>query len=210
MSEPTITFTPEQQAHIDGLLSTAQTTAVDKFKTEAETARKAAVPEKYELKPSDGTALDPTDVDAIAAFARENEMSIERATSLLKHSEGIVAGLVDRQAKALTAQSEKWLQDAQADPEIGGDKWNATLASAKRAMDKLAPGDDHPFRKMLNETGYGNHPEWIKAIRIFGQFLAEDRLGPGPSSGDEKKRLDPNTPEGHEARAKRMFDKSKT
>ena len=70
----------------------------------------------------------------------------------------------------------KWVSEIKADPEIGGDKLQASIASAARAIDRLAvPG----LREALDLTGAGNNPAIVKAFARIGQMIAEDRFQPG-------------------------------
>ena len=66
-----------------------------------------------------------------------------------------------------------------ADPDIGGDRLNISLASAARAIDRLdIPG----LREALSFTGAGNHPAIVKAFVRLGQMISEDRFRPGQSA----------------------------
>lgn len=71
---------------------------------------------------------------------------------------------------------EKWIERAKADPEIGGDKLGDTLATAKRA---LAAYGSPALTELLNKTGFGNHPEFIRAFAKAGKGVSEDSVVTG-------------------------------
>jgi hypothetical protein len=174
------TLTPEEKTWFDQQLSTASEAAVTKFKTDADEARRKAVPEKYELKFSDQTPLDSkTDAEKIAAFARQQGFTAEQAAALVKQHEELAGGVVARQQQFLTDQAAKWKTEVESDKDLGGANLPVTQANLKRVMDRFAPGDQHALREILNTTGYGNHPVWVRFVNAIGKAMAEDTSGGG-------------------------------
>lgn len=83
-------------------------------------------------------------------------------------------------------QVEQWKQDVQNDPEIGGDALDENLATAKKALDAFASDG---FKQMLDESGFGNHPDVVKTFHAIGQKIGEDNFVAGDSpSAPEKSR----------------------
>jgi hypothetical protein len=76
------------------------------------------------------------------------------------------------QAAAFEQVQTEWVAKAKADPELGGDKFDANLAVAKKAIDRFAAPD---FKTYLNETGLGNHPEMLRMLLKVGQAISEDK-----------------------------------
>ena len=92
--------------------------------------------------------------------------------------------LIDKMAPAMKAQGEAafetakadMLAAAKADPEIGGDKFDDSVATAKLAISAyFAPA----FVKFLNDSGLGNHPEMIRGLAKAGVPLRQDGHVPG-------------------------------
>ena len=87
-----------------------------------------------------------------------------------------------QQARA-TKQSETWsgtvagwIDQAKADTEIGGQKWDASVKHAQAAITRLGtPG----LKEYLEASGGGNHPELIRFAARAGALIAEDN----PPSG---------------------------
>jgi hypothetical protein len=168
------TLTPEEKAWLDGQLGTARETAVTEFKTKAEEERKKLVPEKYELKFGDNSPLDPkADLEATSALAKELGLTNEQAAKLLTHQETLAGGVVARQQQQFADTRSKWADEVKADKEIGGTHFDATLTHVKRAMEKFAP-EGSKFRVLVEESGYGNHPEFVRVFAAIGKAMAED------------------------------------
>lgn len=138
----------------------------------------AVVPEKYELTVSEGFDLDAATLEAATPIFQELGLTNDQAQKLIPVAEGfaqkIVAQVNDEIGAAIRAERAEWLDTAKADPEIGGDKFDATLVSAAKALDTLGFTKGHPFRALLDTSGLGNHPEMIRAFAKVGRALSED------------------------------------
>lgn len=117
-------------------------------------------------------------------------------------------GLTRDQAKRLTEMQVEQLQQeqksygefiakqqsdqekaAKADPEIGGDKWEDTKATAQRALKVM--GGEGALKKLILSTGNGNNPEILRELRKIGQNFKDDEFEPGKSH-EEPKSLEAN------------------
>ena len=63
------------------------------------------------------------------------------------------------------------------------------LSKPSQISDALGFTKGHPFRALLDETGFGNHPEMIRAMRRVGERVGEDTFERG-GSGDAKPKSD--------------------
>lgn len=148
------------------------------------TPAQGAAPETYDLKVPDGSPLDPSEVDKIAAFARSRGLSNEQAQVLLEQRHEGASELSRRQAETLTKYRNEWEQQVRNDPELGGEKFDATLKQTKLVMDRFAP-EGSKMREILNETGYGNHPEFVRFVASIGKAMSEDKPFSGAPAGGE-------------------------
>jgi hypothetical protein len=121
----------------------------------------------YEFKLPNGMELDTAARDAFLPLAKELKLSPEQAQ---KFADLKVAD-VQRQAEAWQSQQAQWVDQVKADPEVGGDNLEKSLAFAKAAVDFIA---DPELTNLLNTTGYGNHPTLVKAFVKIGKQLAPD------------------------------------
>lgn len=77
---------------------------------------------------------------------------------------------VSNQAQAHLDQAAGWLAEAEADPEIGGTKWDASIATAQKALTKWGTPE---LYEQLDATGMGNHPAVIRFLAKAGKALNE-------------------------------------
>ena len=132
-------------------------------------AAEPAAPEKYEaFAVPEGVVIDAPTMQAFEASARELGLPQDKAQAL-----------IDKVAPAMKAQGEvafatmktDMLAAAKADAEIGGEKFDESVATAKLAIDAYFTPT---FAKFLNESGLGNHPEMIRGLRKAGLPLKQD------------------------------------
>lgn len=136
------------------------------------------VPEKYELTVSEGFDLDTETLEAATPIFQDLGLTNDQAQKLIPVAEGfaqqIVSKVNEEIAASIRAERADWLAQAKADAEIGGDKFDATLVTAAKALDGLGFPKGHPFRALLDTSGLGNHPEMIRAFAKVGRALSED------------------------------------
>ena len=148
------------------------------------------VPEKYELS-LDGLDLDNEAVEEAAPVFKELGLSNEQANKLMpaaaKFRDRIAEATLRQLSDAGAAQKAEWLSATKADPDIGGGKLEETLHFASKALDHFGFEEGSDFRKMLTETGFGNHPDMVRIMRDVGEMLSEDgfaRANAGGSTTD--------------------------
>jgi len=156
---------------------TPEQIAAEKAAADTETARKAAdeakAPEKYELKLPEGGRLSKGDLADIEAIARANNWSNADAQAA-----------IDEHDAALRKQSDRWLAETAADPELGGEKLAATQQRTKAAIDWAYP-QGHPHREgfleFLNRGGAGNNIHVVRFLEHVGKAITEDTPPTGRS-----------------------------
>jgi hypothetical protein len=175
------------------------TTTADPATTDAADPAAPVVPEKYELT-LEGLTLDPEMVTAADPVLRELGLSNEAANKLLPVAKQMVERTqneIMRQLQdGMAAQKKEWLDAFAGDAEIGAARRQETEQLAAKALDALGYAQGHPFRTALNETGFGNHPDMIRAFRRMGELIGEDgsfaRADVAPASKPAWERLYPN------------------
>ena len=135
------------------------------------------VPDRYTLA-LDGFSIDPTLVRNADPVLRDLGLSNDDANKLMPVARDIMArtqeSLVRQIEDAAAVQKREWYNAFLADPEIGGARRGETEHFAAKALDALGYGDGHPFRNALNASGFGNHPDMIRAFRRLGELVGED------------------------------------
>lgn len=104
-----------------------------------------------------------------------------RATKLVELQASVVQSIGESLAKEIettwTETRNQWKKEAEALPELGGDKLPLTLSTIKKGLDSLKV--DKSFYEALNLTGAGDHPAVIRVLHALTKNLVEG----GPVSG---------------------------
>lgn len=136
------------------------------------------VPEAYELTAPEGMTIDADLLAEATPIFKEAGLSNDQAQAILPAAKSLMektqSATVQQMIDAGNQQRKAWLDEAKADAEIGGNKWDASLHSAAKALDALGHPEGSPFRTALNETGFGNHPEFIRIFAGLGARIGED------------------------------------
>lgn len=145
-------------------------------------------PARYELA-LEGFTLDPALLESADPLLRQAGLSNEAANALLPVARTIMdrtqETLLRQIEDAAATQKKAWYDAFVTDPEIGGARRSESEHLAARALDALGYADGHPFRRALDDSGFGNHPDMIRAFRRLGEMLGEDAtfVRPGVSGG---------------------------
>lgn len=148
-------------------------------------------PEKYaDFVAPEGTAIDAGLIGEFSEVAKELNLPQASAQKVI---DKMVPVMAKRQAQQLAEASSQWAEQSKTDKEFGGASLDENLGMAKKALDTFASPD---LRKLLNESGLGNHPEIIRTFYKVGKAISEDKFvtgGTGSRPGeDPAKRLFPN------------------
>lgn len=136
------------------------------------------VPEAYELTAPEGMTIDAALLEEATPIFKDLNLDNEGANKLLPVAKRIADSSRDATVQSMidagNQQRKAWLDAAKADEQIGGNKWDASLDSAAKALDAFGYAEGSEFRNALNETGFGNHPEMIRIFAKLGQMVGED------------------------------------
>ncbi|MFP7325767.1 peptidase [Serratia marcescens] len=144
--------------------------------------KKPAAPEKYEFTPPEGQELDANALAVFEPIAKELGLSQEQAQKLVD----IYPQIQQQQAEAWSKQVADWGEQVKADKEIGGDKFNASVGAAQRALDQFGNTE---LREYLNASGLGNHPALVRFCAKVGKAMAEDTFVV-PNQGGQRSAAD--------------------
>ena len=126
---------------------------------------------KYSLTMPEGVNVDQELLDALGPKFAAKKMTNGEAQEL---ADEFIKVQTEREKKRLEDWDKTingWVDTAKKDPDIGGDKWDDTVASARRFADVMGtPG----LKEYLNASGGGNHPEVIRVFAKAGELIKED------------------------------------
>ena len=159
----------QQQQQSDGQSTPPATEAQAPANAPANAPAQGA-PEAYEpFKAPQGVEFDGEVVGAFTEMARELDLPQDKAQAVIDKMTPIMQ---TRQMARFEAARQEWAQSSRADKEFGGDKFDENLGLAKKAMDAFATPE---LRTLLDQSGFGNHPEMIRMFYRAGKAISEDR-----------------------------------
>lgn len=188
--EPTTDATPSDAAATspaetsnDLLTGASEQQQSDDKASEAEAP--AGAPESYEAFTLDeGLTLEGDALQAVQALGKELNLPQEQAGKVASLAAQAAKSVADQVAAAAAEQKATWANDAKADKEFGGDKFNENLGVAKQALDAFGNKD---FVKFLNDTGLSAHPEMIRTLWKIGQQIKPDNIETGEPATSKPK-----------------------
>lgn len=141
-------------------------------------------PEKYELAAPEGFTLEPETTAAFEGVARELNLTNDQANKLVPLGAQLVQKVQAQQTEAHQQQVAQWAEDTKADKEIGGEKFDASLAVALKARDRFATPE---LKTLMDQTGLGNHPEIVRLFHRIGTAISDDTFVQATSASGAQK-----------------------
>lgn len=141
-----------------------------KTKDTAAAAEGAPKDGKYEFKAPEGVQLDADLTKEFTGLAVELNLSQAKAQKVVDLGAKMSASFQAKLVSNIETQVTQWGEQAKTDKEIGGEKFAENLAIAKAGMKDSTP----ELRKLLKESGLGNHPEVIRHFYRLGKLAQQD------------------------------------
>ncbi|MFO7287648.1 MAG: protease [Gammaproteobacteria bacterium] len=142
-------------------------------------------PESYEpFNLPEGVKLEGEDLEAFTGFAKELNLSQEQAQKLLERDLAVRKSIEERVNAEADAAIKGWLEAARADKEYGGERFDANIAVARKALEAFGTPE---LKAMLDSSGLGNHPEAIRFMYRVGKAISEDKLVLGDRRQEAKR-----------------------
>ena len=158
-----------------------QTQAAAETKTAAE-GTKPAEGAKGEENKAEGAK--PIEYTEFTALAKEAGLPQEAAQKSVELGATMAQRLANQPQEILAQAREEWANQTKSDKEFGGDRLNENLAVAKKAMDAFGTTE---LKQLLDQSGFGNHPEVVRAFVKIGKALSEDALVVGSRTANAPK-----------------------
>lgn len=163
----------------------AATDAADKAKDDGKDKPQGA-PEAYtDFKLPEGMDMDAEVLGEFKGLAKELNISQEKAQQLIDFQTKLATKQAEEYQAAVTKQGEQWAAAVKSDPELGGENYDKSVASAVKVIQAF--GDDG-LKELLNTSGLGNHPALFKFCHRVSQAISEDKfVMPGSQSNTGRK-----------------------
>lgn len=152
-----------------------------------EAGKEGADAAAYTLTAPEGYPISEGALKGLNEVCKNANLNEEQANAVMAYMKGNYTSAMASQQEAMQAQAKTWIGEFQADKDFGGDKFDASVADAQRALATFDQGGT--VSKMLVETGYGNNPEVLRIFARVGRALGEDKLI-GKSGGADGRSLE--------------------
>ncbi len=124
----------------------------------------------------DGMDANQAAFDKALPVFRDLGLSQEQAQGLVD-LQGDLQKMADENAQQVWAdQRRQWVEDAKADREIGGDRFEENVAGALRVINRFGTPE---LKTALAVTGAGDHPEMIRFCAKISKVIGEDDFTTG-------------------------------
>lgn len=143
------------------------------------------VPEdgKYSYDLPEGVEVDEKVAGEVSAIFKEAGLTQKQAGAVAAKYVALVQQHADQQAELIGKTFDGWVEKAKADEEIGGDKWDASVASANSVLSRFGTPE---LDTVLATSGVGNHPELIRIFDRIGKAIADDKFVAGQSAVQDR------------------------
>lgn len=134
----------------------------------------------YNLKAPEG--FDQGAVARVVELSKLYGIAPDKAQKLLDDTHANQAKAKSEMDAALAKQKADWHAEILADKEIGGEQFKPTMERAQKVINeidqKIAPG----IKKLLDDSGYGDHPNVVRLFAYLGKANREDSFAIGDRS----------------------------
>jgi hypothetical protein len=141
-----------------------------------------------------GVTLDADMLSEFVADAKERGLTQEQAQKDIDRAVALLTKQQDALTQSILDTRKAWEDATRADNDIGGDALEENLGFAKTALETFGTP---ALVEVLNQTGFGNHPEFIRLLARVGDALGEDKFVAGKTATPQRSSaqiLYPNNP----------------
>lgn len=191
-AETTLLTPPAPAPAADPTAATTETKTPEQIQQEADAATKkeadaklTGAPEAYtDFTLPEGIDMDTATLDAFKGLAKELNIPQEAAQKLVDLQAKLATKQVEDLQSAVVAQGQKWAAEVKNDPELGGENYDKSVASAIKVIQSFG---DPALTELLNDSGLGNHPALFKFCHRISAAISEDKfVMPGSQSNASK------------------------
>lgn len=140
-------------------------------------------PEEYaDFEVGENTILDDEALAEFKGMAKELGLKQEQAQQMVSMAEKLSQKWAEGLQNHIVETRTAWRDTVKTDKELGGDALPENLATAKSAIEAFGTPE---LKKMLDDTGVGDNPEFIRfALRVGKANREHDFVKSGKPAGE--------------------------
>ena len=144
-------------------------------------------PEAYEdFTLPEGMEMDVEILGEFKNLAKELNIPQAKAQQLIDFQSQLASKQAELYQAAVTKQAKDWAAEIKSDPEIGGENYDKSVASAIKVIQSFG---DPALTELLNTSGLGNHPALFKFCHRISAAISEDKFVMPGSQTDAPKEM---------------------
>ncbi|QHF45834.1 hypothetical protein PspS35_19300 [Pseudomonas sp. S35] len=169
----------------------APTKTPEQIQQDADAAAKlkadTSAPEAYEdFTLPEGMDMDAEVLGEFKALAKELNIPQAKAQQLIDFQTQLATKQAEQYQAAVTKQSQDWAAEIKNDPDVGGENYDKSVASAVKVIQSFG---DPALAELLNNSGLGNHPALFKFCHRISAAISEDKFVLPGSQTDAPKEM---------------------
>ena len=131
-------------------------------------------PEAYEdFTLPEGMEMDADVLGEFKNLAKELNIPQAKAQQLIDFHTQLATKQAEAYQAAVTKQAQDWAASIKSDPEVGGENYDKSVASAIKVIQSFG---DPALTELLNTSGLGNHPALFKFCHRISAAISEDKF----------------------------------
>ena len=143
------------------------------------TPQPAGAPEEYgDFAFPEGVGPDTEMLGEVTPVFKELGLSQEQAQKLVDFDVKYRVAHHEKAQQEFQQARKEWVTQIKSDAELGGAAFNTTVKNAGKAVKQFG---DAELQDLLNKTGLGDHPSFVRAFSKIGALLGEDTTVSGES-----------------------------
>jgi hypothetical protein len=115
-------------------------------------------------------------VESFRELAKSLNLTQEAAQNLIDFNLGSTNLTIETLAQEQDDLVNSWAEASKADREIGGVNFEKNMSVARQPIEKYGTKE---LKDALNETGIGNHPDFLRFLFRLGNDMQEDKISVG-------------------------------
>lgn len=132
----------------------------------------------------EGVTIDAPLMTEFVEFANSAKLTKEQANGLLALQQKYATASAEKLQAGWETLQQEMQTEVKSDPEVGGEKLAPTLDAIGKVLTKYPRAEQ--FRKLLTDTGAGNHVEAVKFMAWVAKHMNEGAPIVGaPSAGQQ-------------------------
>lgn len=171
--------------------ATTETKTPEQIQQDADAAAKlkaeTSAPEAYEdFTLPEGMDMDAEVLGEFKTLAKELNIPQAKAQQLIDFQTQLATKQAEQYQAAVTKQAQDWAAAIKNDPDVGGENYDKSVASAVKVIQSFG---DPALTELLNNSGLGNHPALFKFCHRISAAISEDKFVLPGSQTDAPKEM---------------------